>query len=179
MTENAETAEEFSRSRLHLTARLLDIAKLGYAQWLFGNIYEAVVKIPDRLASDPNRTTVLGPGSPLRYYAPVLPVTVATNAAALITGWRIKGARRWLAMTAGCGITGLAITGYLVRRVNLKVMFAAEPPPQVEQDALTDLWYRLNLVRIAAATGAVFAAYRTNSAIAERASSRGHRLLVR
>jgi hypothetical protein len=168
MTENIATAAESGR-RLRLAARLLDIAKLGYAQWLFGNIYEAVVKIPDRLATDPNRTTALGPGSPLRYYAPVLPVTLATTAAAVITGWRIEGAKWWLAMTAGCGISGVAITGYLVRRVNLKVMLAAAPPPQPERDALTDLWYRLNLVRIAATTGAVFAAHRTKSAIAKRA----------
>jgi hypothetical protein len=168
MTGNSRTARQFDR--LQLTARLLDIAKLGYAQWLFGNIYEGIVKIPERLATDPNRPSVLGSGSPLRYYAPVLPVTVATTAAALITGWGIEGARRWLAMTAGCSISGLAITGYLVRRVNLKVMFAATPPPQPERDALIDLWYRLNLVRIAAAGGALFAAHHTNSAITTQKS---------
>jgi hypothetical protein len=74
MTGNSRTA--IPSDGTHSTARLLDIAKLGYAQWLFGNIYESVVKIPERLATDPNRTSVLGPGSPLRYYAPVLPVTV-------------------------------------------------------------------------------------------------------
>jgi hypothetical protein len=97
---------------------------------LFGNIYEGVVKIPERLATDPNRTSVLGPGSRLLD-------------------------------------SGLAITGYLVRRVNLKVMFAASPPPQAEQDALIEVWYRLNLVRIAAASAALFAAYRANAAIAK------------
>ena len=175
MTGNSRTA--IPSDRLHFTARLLDIAKLGYAQWLFGNIYEGVVKIPERLATDPNRTAVLGPGSPLRYYAPVLPVTVATTAAALITGWGVEGARRWLAMTAGCSISGLAITGYLVRRVNLKVMFASRPPPQAQRDALIDLWHRLNLVRIAAATGALFAAYRTNSVISRQMSLQEHPLV--
>jgi hypothetical protein len=174
MTGNSRTA--IPSDGTHSTARLLDIAKLGYAQWLFGNIYESVVKIPERLATDPNRTSVLGPGSPLRYYAPVLPVTVATTAAAFITGWGIEGARRWLAMTAGCSISGLAITGYLVRRVNLKVMFAASPPPEAERDALIDLWHRLNLVRIAAVTGAWFAAHRTNAAISRQKSLREHPL---
>jgi hypothetical protein len=156
---------------MRVAARLLDVAKLGYAHWLFGNVYEGVVKVPERVAADPNRTTALGAGSPLRYYAPVLPVTLATTAAALITGWRIDGARRWLAMTAGCWISGLAITAYLVRRVNLTVMFAAEPAPKAERDALMERWHRLNLVRIAAATGAWVAAYRANAAIAKRMSS--------
>lgn len=31
-------------------AALLTIAQLGYAQWFFGNLYEAVVRVPDRLA---------------------------------------------------------------------------------------------------------------------------------
>jgi hypothetical protein len=52
--------------------------------------------------------------------------------------------------------------------VNLKVMFAASPPPQAEQDALIEVWYRLNLVRIAAASAALLATYRVNAAIAKR-----------
>jgi hypothetical protein len=44
-------------------------------------------------------------------------------------------------------------------------MFAATPPRQDERDALIDLGYRLNLVRIAAASGALFAARRSKSAI--------------
>jgi hypothetical protein len=67
---------------LNLTVRLLDVAQLGYAQWLFGNIYEAVVKIPERLAAErrdsaagPGSQAILAPGSPLRYYAPVAPIT--------------------------------------------------------------------------------------------------------
>jgi hypothetical protein len=166
MTGNRIAARESSR-RLHLTARLLSLAKLGYAHWLFGNIYEAVVKIPERIATEPTPPSVLGAGSPVRYYAPGVPITLTTTAGALIAGWGIEGARRWLAMAAGCWISGLAITGYLVRRVNLKVMFAAKPPPKAERDALIEVWYRLNLVRIAAASAALFAAYRANAAIAK------------
>ncbi|HZU49893.1 MAG TPA: hypothetical protein VFA16_21955, partial [Mycobacterium sp.] len=127
----------------------------------FGNIYEAVVKMPERLAAQPS-PSVLGPGSPLRYYAPVAPITVAATVAALGAGWRVDGARWWLATTASCGISGLAISGYLIRRVNLTVIFPHRPPPPAECDALIASWYRLNLVRIAAAGGALFAAYRTH-----------------
>jgi hypothetical protein len=33
-------------------AALLTLCQLGYAHWFFGNLYEAVVRIPDRLAMD-------------------------------------------------------------------------------------------------------------------------------
>ncbi|OJZ73872.1 hypothetical protein BRW65_10880 [Mycobacterium paraffinicum] len=154
------------RNRL---ACLLGVAQLGHAHWLFGNIYEAVVKIPDRLASSP-RSPLLGPGSPLRHYAPGAPITLATTAAAVGKGWEIDDARRWLAAAACCSIAGMAITGYLVRTVNLEVMFAATPPPPEERDARIRTWYRLNLVRIAAAAGALIAANRASQVIARPAA---------
>jgi Anthrone oxygenase len=179
-TRNEMTMQETQSAArwLSVTARLLDIAQLGHAQWLFGNIYEAVVKIPERLspkASDQadarnnaGPTSVLGPGSPVRYYAPVAPITLASTAAAVVAGWGAEGARRWLTIAAGCSVVGLAITAYLIRAVNLKVMFAAEPPPPAERDARIRLWYRLNIVRIATAGGALFAAHRAQQAIATR-----------
>jgi hypothetical protein len=150
------------------TAALLGIARLGYAHWLFGNVYEAVVRMPERLAHQPRAGSVLAPGSPVRYYAPVAPVTLAATAAAVRTGWRTEGARRWLAAMAACSTVGLAISAYLIRRVNLPVMFSATPPPPAERDALIRTWYRLNAVRIAATAAALFAAHRARSGNFER-----------
>lgn len=133
------------------------------------------VKIPERLASEPRDAapagtgpgslSALASGSPLRYYAPIAPITLPATAAAGRTGWEIEGARPWLAMTAGCSIAGLAISGYLIRTVNLKVMFASTPPPPAERASLIGTWYQLKLARIAAAGGALFAARRANLAI--------------
>ncbi|OBF53168.1 hypothetical protein A5756_17030 [Mycobacterium sp. 852002-53434_SCH5985345] len=163
--------------RLKRTARLLDLAQLGNAHWLFGNIYEAVVKIPERLAAERRDTapgsgrgspSVLAPGSPLRYYAPVAPITLAATAAAVSTGWEIEGARCWLALTASCSLAGMAISGYLIRTVNLRVMFADTQPPPAERDALIGRWYRLNVIRVATAAGALLAANRAGAMITER-----------
>jgi hypothetical protein len=148
--------------RAHRTAALLDLTQLGYAQWFFGNVYEAVVRVPDRLsdpaqASDAHARSVLGPGSPVRYYLPALPVTVVSTIGAIINGRGNPRSRRWLTVSAGCGAAGTALTGYVVRTVNLKLFFAAEPPPAAERDALLRTWYRVNVLRAAAVGCAMFA----------------------
>jgi hypothetical protein len=45
----------------------------------------------------------------------------------------------------------------LVRKVNLRLFFSTEPPPPAERDALLRSWYRLNVLRMAAVGGSVFA----------------------
>jgi len=45
------------RSRPRRAALWLAIAQLGYAHWFFGNVYEAVVRVPDRLAKGPMTVT--------------------------------------------------------------------------------------------------------------------------
>jgi hypothetical protein len=47
------------------------------------------------------------------------------------------------------------------------MLFAPQRPPRAERDALMRTWYRLNVLRIAAAAGASFAAYRAKRAITE------------
>jgi Domain of unknown function (DUF1772) len=168
-------AKESAAKRFRLCARLLDLAQLGLAEWLFGNIYEAVVKIPDRLTAEPfhdastrissGSMSVLGPGSPVRYYLPAAPITLASTLAAVIIGWASAGARRWLVVTAASTMSGVAITAYVVRRVNFRLFFAAEPPPPAERDALIRIWYRANVLRILATSGALLAAYRAKQVI--------------
>ncbi|WP_163569827.1 hypothetical protein [Fodinicola feengrottensis] len=45
------------------------VAQFGLTAWFFGNLYEAVVGMPQLLADAPPRG-LLKPGSPVRYYAP-------------------------------------------------------------------------------------------------------------
>jgi hypothetical protein len=167
--------------RAGLTPALLDLAQLGIAQWLFGNVYEAVVRIPERLSarnSDAPGThgsalprSVLGRGSPVRYYAPAAPITAATILTALVLSRQTRSIRRWLGTAAGCMILGSAITGYLVRTVNLKLFFGSEPVPAAERDALIRRWYRLNVLRTVATGAALFAAHRARQASARKIPS--------
>jgi hypothetical protein len=137
--------------RRRVTGTLLTITQLGYAHWFFGNLYEAIVKVPHRLVSDQEpaaagtrATALLGPGSPLRYYLPGAPATFAATLAALATGWDTPNDRRWLMAAAACSMAGGAIAAYLVRTVNLPLFFTDQSLAPDEQDRLLRTWYRLN-----------------------------------
>src|SRR6185437_4283003 len=128
--------------RARSTVTLLELAQLAHAQWFFGNVYEAVVKIPGLLAHSADgptdrATSVLGSGSPVRYYAPAAPVAVASTLGAGITARGNARGRRWLAISTGCWAFGAALTAYLVRNVNLKLFLAVDsvaPPRPAERD---------------------------------------------
>jgi hypothetical protein len=88
-------------------ATLLTIAQLGYAHWFFGNLYEAVVRVPDRLAkdyapgvADRRLAFVRSAGSPVRYYRPGVPVVLGATPSALVAGWTSRHDRPWLGATA-------------------------------------------------------------------------------
>lgn len=85
-----------SSHRRKANTALLTVAQLGQAQWFFGNLYEAVVRIPERIAAGsgselrserPGLATLLRPGSPVRYFLSAAPVTLAASIAAVIAGW--------------------------------------------------------------------------------------------
>src|SRR5258707_2172901 len=72
-----ETSAKLKSKQQNRVATLLSIAQLGYAHWFFGNLYEAVVRVPERLAKDyePGKddrrlATVFSSRSPVRYYVP-------------------------------------------------------------------------------------------------------------
>ncbi|HEX5118607.1 MAG TPA: anthrone oxygenase family protein [Pseudonocardiaceae bacterium] len=143
-------------------SRLLGIARAGQAAWFFGNLYEAVVRVPDRL---PPAESVLGAGSPVRYYAAAVPATVPALAAAVVQGWPARQSRPWLAVSAACTVTGVAATAYLVRTVNLRLFYGTEPVPDDERAVLLRRWYRVNAARLALPGAAWLAAGRARAGL--------------
>jgi hypothetical protein len=66
-----DLSQELESKQQKRVATLLAIAQLGYAHWFFGNLYEALVGIPERIANDyePGKddrrlATVFSSGSP-------------------------------------------------------------------------------------------------------------------
>jgi hypothetical protein len=136
-------------------ATLLTIARLGYAHWFFGNLYEAMVRVPDRLAKAPEPgaedrrlASVLSAGSPVRYYLPGVPVVIGATLSALVAGWTSRTDRPWLGAAALSAISGVIATAYLVRAVNLKLFVAGQALTPADRDRLLQLWYRVNLFRL-------------------------------
>ncbi|WP_367129727.1 anthrone oxygenase family protein [Saccharothrix sp. HUAS TT1] len=137
------------------------LARLGQAHWFFGNLYEAAVDVPRLVADAEREPRLLGPGSPLRYYAPAAPVTVAATGAALVEAWRSGGDRRAVATSAAGTLVAAGLTGYLVRAVNLRLLRGGTPPGADERRRLLRTWHRLNLVRLAALAVAALALRRS------------------
>jgi hypothetical protein len=132
-------------------AILLSIAQLGYAHWFFGNLYEAVVRLPNLLAEERRLASVLSPGSPVRYYLPGIPVVIGATLSALVAGWPSRNDRAWLGAVAASALAGVLMTVYLVRAVNLKLFVAGESLPPAERERLLRIWYRVNAVRLVSA----------------------------
>ncbi|MFJ6672854.1 DUF1772 domain-containing protein [Actinosynnema sp. NPDC091369] len=124
------------------------LARLGQAHWFFGNLYEAAVDVPRLLAdAGPDRAAgLLAPGSPLRYYAPAAPVTLTATAVALL---RSDGDRRAAATSAASTLVAAALTGYLVKTVNLRLL-GGEPLGDDDRRRLLATWHRGNLLRLVA-----------------------------
>ncbi|MBV8097838.1 MAG: DUF1772 domain-containing protein [Verrucomicrobia bacterium] len=133
----------------------LALAQLGYAHWFFGNLYEAVVKVPDRLSKkesaageDPPQMSLLSSGSPVRYFLPGVPVVIGSVASAMLPGWKWRSARPWFVSLALSTLLGFVVTAYLVRTVNFKLFFASQPVTEAERAHLLRIWYRANILRL-------------------------------
>src|SRR5436305_7405071 len=136
-------------------ATLLTIAQFGYAHWFFGNLYEAVVRVPDQLAKDyepggedRRLASVLSAGSPVWYYLPGVPLVIGATLSALAAGWASRNDRPWLSATTVSALSGVVATAYLVRAVNLKLFVAGQPLTPADQDRLLRIWYRVNIIRL-------------------------------
>ncbi|GAA4934966.1 hypothetical protein GCM10023224_14530 [Streptomonospora halophila] len=166
--------------RHRAAAGLLRLARAGHAQWLFGNLYEAVVKVPDLLAERAGEPaegagcggggalTPLGPGSPVRYYAAAMPATTPAVLVAAAMGWDKPESRPWLAAAAVCSLSGSAASVYLVRAINLRLFFGDRALSTAERERLLRTWYRVNAFRMAAAGAALAAAGRGGTRLLRR-----------
>ncbi len=147
--------------------RLLGIANVAYAHWFFGNLYEAVARIPDHFSDkykegerDDRLPTIISRGSPARYYVPGVPVVVGATLSIVLAGWKSRRDRPWLAALAVNAVSGLAVTVYLMRAVNLKLFVRGQRLASGDRQRLLNKWYRLNAFRLLAVGAAWIVAAR-------------------
>ena len=127
---------------------LLNLARVGQAQAFFGNVYEAVVKVPHTFAENRELAgrTPFRRGSPTLYFVPAGPVTLAASVAALAVG---EQDRRWLGASTTATVAAGALTAYVVTKVNHPLLLNEKAPTAQEREVLLRRWYRLNAVRMA------------------------------
>jgi hypothetical protein len=131
-------------------ARLQVAARLGLAHWFFGNLYEEVARMPERIADHPSPGGPFAPGSPVRYYVPAAPIMLASTLACVAAGWHRQADRPALAAAGLLTVTGAALTGHLVRAVNLRLLDgASRPADPAERKRLVEHWHRVNRIRLA------------------------------
>lgn len=138
-----------------ITGFLLGVARLGLAHEFFGHVFEVVTKVPERYAIQPRPgqpddrlPSLTSPGSPLRYFAPVAPVTTTATVGALVASRRSPGTRRWLAASAIGLLSADALTAYIVRALNVPLFVAGHPLTPADRSALLRTWHRLTAARI-------------------------------
>jgi hypothetical protein len=127
---------------------LLNLARVGQAQAFFGNVYEAVVKVPHTFAENRELAgrTPFRRGNPTLYFVPAGPVTLAASVAALAVG---EQDRRWLGASTTATVAAGALTAYVVTKVNHPLLLNEKAPTAQEREVLLRRWYRLNAVRMA------------------------------
>jgi hypothetical protein len=134
------------------------------AQWFFGNLYEAVVFVPNlmpffELTSQSGEALFKSKKrSPIVYYVPggLLAVVLAPTLAAISLG---EGRPGTAYIFASCGLlfVGLGITFYVVRGINLDLFF--KPQSDLNRTRkLLHAWTVLNYVRLTVAAASLIAA---------------------
>ena len=132
-------------------------ARLGQLAWLFGNLYEGVVGVPQLLgdARAKRAPSLLGAGSPVRFYAPVAPLALGATAVTLVKSWRDGNDQRLIATVAGSTAVATVLSAYLIRTVNVPLLVSAEPLPDGSRRRLIRTWHLMNAVRLVALVAAV------------------------
>jgi Domain of unknown function (DUF1772) len=154
-------------NRGRTTRALLTIAQAGQAHLFFGLLYESVVRIPDRLSSErvlaEDGRPLLRPGSPLLYFLPAAPVTVAATLGAVATAGTRPGGRRWPLASAAATLAFAVQTTTAFQPINERLFMAPDPPTEHDRADLLRRWYRLNTVRLALVGLAWMAAQRAKA----------------
>ena len=129
-------------------------ARLGQAAWYYGNLYEAVVGMPQLLIeARANRApSLVGPGSPVRYYIGVAPPALGATAVSLVASWRAGEDRRLIVATAGSIAVAVMLSAYLIRSVNVPLLTSRESLSERDERRLVWTWHGVNAVRLLALT---------------------------
>ena len=141
-------------------------ARLGQTAWYYGNLYETVVGMPQLLleARAERAPSLLGPGSPVRYYVGVAPLALGATTVSLVASWRSGEDRRLIVVTAGSIAVAVLLSAHLIRSVNVPLLISHESLGERDERRLVRTWHGVNAVRLVALAGARIALERLGKA---------------
>lgn len=93
---------------------------------------------------------ILAPGSPVRYYIPVAPPAFGATTVALVRSWRSHGDRRMIKVTAASLASATALSAYLIRSLNVRLLTSDEPLSEGDLRRMVAIWHMTNAVRLGA-----------------------------
>lgn len=106
--------------------------------------------MPDLLADAraKREPRLVGPGSPVRYFAPVAPLVFGATTVTLVQSLQSGGDRRLIATTAASMATATALSAYLIRSVNRDLLTSDEPLSERDRHRIVTCWHKTNAVRL-------------------------------
>lgn len=135
------------------TLRLLNFTIFGLAMWFFGNLYEEVILMPNWLVAPlPVLKTYQQYYSVViqyHYYVPVTQLAVMALIALYFTDNPARhSARRQLGRGSLWGLSGIALTAYVVLTINLKLFIGDLQLSETMAHQMGLIWMVLNGVRL-------------------------------
>lgn len=127
-------------------------ARLGLTAWFFGNLYEGLVGMPQLLAdAQPRRAPgLMGPGSPVRYYAPAAPLAFGGTTVSLVKSWKSGSDRRSITVTTVSLASAAALSAYLIRSANLHLLTSDTALSEHDRHRMVATWHATNAMRLVA-----------------------------
>lgn len=129
--------------------RVVDLALMADGAWFAANLYEGLVDVPQLLidARPRRRPGIFAPGSPVRYFALTGPIALLSTGTSLALTWR-RGHRSAVAISITAFGTALALSGYLIRTVNVPLLLGNKKLDTADTSSFKKRWHVLNALRL-------------------------------
>ncbi len=129
------------------------VGLLVLAGWLCGNLYEEIVIVPNLLGGDVHASMLafrafFQTSNPAYYYAPLVPLIVATSVVNVVASRRRPSSLRAALGAAACVLAALLLTAWIVVHVNLQLFFGPVLGDLAEARSLALQWLLLNALRV-------------------------------
>lgn len=133
--------------------RILLFSLFGITMWFFGNLYEAIVIVPNMLTNSILKAKLwqdfFETTNPAYFYIPFSPIAVLTTLFLYIkTPKKNTTLKRKLKLSTIFGLIALGLGIVIITQINLKLFFGEVEKISASAHYLAVLWNILNVIRV-------------------------------